>query len=84
MGCYNSKISIDQNKKIKPPEIAVVVEERKSERNVSLRISADGETSIKTSTFKYVMADPMGRNYFMRFLELEHAEENLTFFQVTY
>lgn len=33
-------------------------------------------------TFKEIMDCKVGRIYFMKFLQLEHAEENLIFFEV--
>ena len=43
-------------------------------------IKADAK--IKPLTFKEVMEDKEGRAYFMKFLQGEHAEENLVFFEV--
>jgi hypothetical protein len=55
----------------------------KDSHRFSLKIDAsDSTVSIKTLTFRHVMKDPMGREYFMKFLKLEHAEENLIFFEV--
>jgi len=42
-------------------------------------IKADAK--IKPLTFKEVMEDKEGRAYFMKFLQGEHAEENLVFFE---
>jgi hypothetical protein len=52
----------------------------KDSHRFSLHLVADGSVSIKTLTFRHVMKDPLGREYFMKFLRTEHAEENLVFF----
>jgi hypothetical protein len=85
MGCFNSKVSEDDG-------AAAALTAKTQEKNIqptagqshknSLRLVSDGTLSVKTLTFKHVMADPLGREYFMKFLVVEHAEENLTFFQV--
>ncbi|RYY73241.1 hypothetical protein EON63_20135, partial [archaeon] len=76
MGCFNSKVSNDHPHK-KPIEISA----RSSHKN-SLRLLGTETESVKTLTFKHVMKDPMGREFFMKVLKLEHAEENMLFFEV--
>ena len=91
MGCFNSKVSSDLRpaaKKTAQPGKGVSESSQtrlSGESNkLSLKLVSDGTMSVKTLTFKHVMADPLGREYFMKFLQIEHAEENLTFFQVRY
>lgn len=90
MGCFNSKVSNDlhspskksvHGKKAQPQETSQTRLSGESNK-LSLKLVSDGTMSVKTLTFKHVMADPLGREYFMKFLQIEHAEENLTFFQV--
>jgi hypothetical protein len=50
----------------------------------SLRLDVgDASVSLKTLTFRHVMNDVLGREYFMKFLKMEHAEENLEFYEVS-
>jgi len=42
------------------------------------------DVKIKPIPFKELMADKEGRAYFMKFLQHEHAEENLVFFEVNF
>lgn len=91
MGCMNSKISNDlrqpANKSVHGGRsVAETSATRLSgeSNKLSLKLVSDGTMSVKTLTFKHVMADPLGREFFMKFLQIEHAEENLTFFQVNH
>lgn len=81
MGCSNSKVEMDSTNKKR--EVTPPMEETPVKKKVaSLKIGGlDSNVSIKTLTFKHVMSDSLGREYFMQFLKIEHAEENLTFFQ---
>lgn len=40
------------------------------------------EISLKSMIFKHVMADPTGRQFFKKYLQKEHAEENIMFYEV--
>ena len=79
MGCFNSKVSNDNLPHKKPVEVSA----RSSHKN-SLRLLGTETESVKTLTFKHIMKDPMGREFFMKFLKLEHAEENMQFFEVSW
>ena len=86
MGCFNSKVSID-TKSI--PNNNSFAQSSKSELSTgssnknSLRLdSGEKDVSLKTLTFRHVMNDHLGREDFMKFLKMEHAEENLSFFEV--
>lgn len=89
MGCFNSKVSMDKAALAKAnvqfaaahPELSTG---SKSSHKNSLRLdTTDSNVSLKTLTFRHVMHDPLGREYFMKFLKKEHAEENLAFFEVS-
>lgn len=83
MGCFNSKVAHELSHRApdekNPPKDNN--SNRSSVHKNSLRLVATDNESLKTLTFKHVMKDPMGREYFMKFLKLEHAEENLLFFE---
>mmetsp|Transcript_32460 Transcript_32460/g.54734 ORF Transcript_32460/g.54734 Transcript_32460/m.54734 type:complete len:200 (+) Transcript_32460:119-718(+) len=84
MGCAITKpVNDSAASKKRPADRESTPSERSdsSNKSVSLRLVNDGSASVKTMTFKHVMADKLGREYFMKFLEFEHAEENLIFFQ---
>ncbi|KAJ1434438.1 RGS domain-containing protein [Ochromonadaceae sp. CCMP2298] len=72
MGCVTSKVLPDR------------VDSRpvsEKENSCSLNLAGlPGMGSVKTLTFKCVMDDMLGREYFKLFLEFEHAEENLLFY----
>jgi hypothetical protein len=83
MGGFNSKVANDgkghQGKTIRSTRGNSIRDSHK----FSLRLEVgDSGVSIKTLTFRHVMKEPLGREYFMIFLKLEHAEENLIFFEV--
>lgn len=82
MGGFNSKVANDgkghQGKTIRSTRGNSIRDSHK----FSLRLEVgDSGVSIKTLTFRHVMKEPLGREYFMIFLKLEHAEENLIFFE---
>lgn len=88
MGGFNSKVSNDAKttktvQQAKPlKSIKGNIGSVKDSAKFSLRLDpGDSGVSIKTLTFRHVMKDPLGREYFMNFLKLEHAEENLIFFE---
>lgn len=82
MGLFNSKVSIDAPAKVKLPVVASEASSRYSHKN-SLKLDAsDPNVSLKTLTFRHVMKDPIGREFFMKFLKTEHAEENMLFYEV--
>lgn len=94
MGCFNSKVSADKasggklagsssgaNLSAKSVDSA---QSGGSHKNSLKLDTSDANVSIKTLTFRHVMHDPVGREYFMKFLKKEHAEENLTFFEVSF
>jgi hypothetical protein len=86
MGCANSRViseeMIIRQKKMLEQSFR---SGRSLQDNHSLHLEApkDGNTSVKTLTFRHVMQDPLGRMYFMMFLKKEHAEENLIFYEVS-
>jgi hypothetical protein len=88
MGCFNSKVLDDHKSKLAQQSNhhgGVHRVESSSLRN-SNRLFNDGSdpnASLKTLTFRHVMQDPLGREYFMKFLKVEHAEENLGFYEVS-
>lgn len=85
MGCFNSKVQVDMVQINHESQHKNNTPESNSNKSVSLHINGGGgggEGSIKTLTFKHVMNDKLGREYFMKFLETEHAEENMAFFEV--
>lgn len=89
MGGFNSKVTNDRNNSKSPPVAHPVIKSTKStdsakdSQRYSLKLEVgDGNVSMKTLTFRHIMKDPLGREYFMTFLKLEHAEENLIFFEV--
>lgn len=94
MGGFNSKVANDRNQSKNPQQARPINGGRSVKGNVgsvkdshrfSLKLDAgDTGVSIKTLTFRHVMKDPLGREYFMIFLKLEHAEENLIFFEVRF
>lgn len=86
MGCKTSKVNTDISKQMQPSHNMSMKNgmSLKDSHRFSLRLDvADGSVSIKTLTFRHVMKDPLGREYFMKFLKTEHAEENLVFFDVS-
>lgn len=95
MGGFNSKVANDKahNKQIQQAKpisgggksVKGNVGSVKDSSRFSLRLDpGDSGVSIKTLTFRHVMKDVIGREYFMIFLKLEHAEENLIFFEVSH
>lgn len=87
MGCSNSRVANDLNKGQRPMSSMSAKNgmSSKDSHRFSLNLKAsdeDGAVSIKTLTFRHVMKDPLGREFFMVFLKMEHAEENLIFFEV--
>lgn len=86
MGCANSKVSNDKTAQLKAAQqqsSSELTNGSKSSHKNSLRLdTTDANVSLKTLTFRHVMHDPLGREYFMKFLKKEHAEENLSFFEV--
>lgn len=81
MGCFNSKVSHDLSMRAKLAGGGGETSNRSAHKNSLRLVATDGE-SLKTLTFKHIMRDPLGRQFFMSFLKLEHAEENLMFFEV--
>lgn len=79
MGCFNSKVTHDFAKAKNPVQ---ELSNRSNHKN-SLRLQASDGESLKTLTFKHIMRDPLGRAHFMMFLKIEHAEENMLFFEVS-
>lgn len=83
MGGFNSKVAND-GKSVHRSARGNIGSAKDSHR-FSLRLDVgDSGVSIKTLTFRHVMKEPLGREYFMIFLKLEHAEENLIFFEECY
>lgn len=93
MGCGNSKAVSDADSprnnnsskmeaKKDPDDSSRSTNADSHRYSLKLDTSADPNVSIKTLTFRHVMKDPLGREYFMNFLKIEHAEENLIFFEV--
>ncbi len=96
MGCFNSKVSADKAASMTAKQTAnhhqtqallssKSIDSAQSSHKNSLKLDTAGDTtaSIKTLTFRHVMNDPLGREFFMKFLKKEHAEENLAFFEVS-
>jgi hypothetical protein len=52
-------------------------------RLLMLTTDGGGDSNLRALTLRQVMQDPLGKKYFRKFLEDEHAEENLRFFEVS-
>lgn len=87
MGCFNSKVLDDHKSKLAQQHNnqSAVHRVDSSSIRITNRLFNDGSdphASLKTLTFRHVMQDPLGREFFMKFLRVEHAEENLGFYEV--
>jgi hypothetical protein len=61
---------------------SLLVEKNQDNFYQSMLSNYGGDRNLRVLTLRQVMQDPLGKKYFMMFLEKEHAEENLRFFEV--
>jgi hypothetical protein len=81
MGTGKSKVNVEEVKedsKISKAQSSIRINMLKQQNGAPNNTIKDPLTEMKT-----VMSTTGGRNAFMQFLKKEHAEENLSFFEVS-
>jgi hypothetical protein len=86
MGAKNSKVDIAPilSTNLKKNLFTTETKSITSSNNVNSNNVAGNLEVDPLSSVRLLMADCKGRNAFMEFLKAEHAEENLSFFEVSY